>query len=153
VVVDDRRGARTSAAGGRLPSWLLATGLVSLLLGVLLTFGLTYSVWRGEPEPGRPAARGPAPTQRPDEVTAPEIAASATLPVSGAGENGPQAGSPPAGAGSPQAPPGAGEPAAPPQPDRFADLMQRAERAFAEGRLAEPPGDNALDYYLTILTV
>jgi TonB family protein len=36
-------------------------------------------------------------------------------------------------------------------PDRFADLIARAELAFNEGRLAEPPGDNALDYYLAVL--
>ncbi len=35
--------------------------------------------------------------------------------------------------------------------DRFADLSARAELAFSEGRLADPPGDNALDYYLTVL--
>jgi protein TonB len=35
--------------------------------------------------------------------------------------------------------------------DRFADLFARAELAISEGRLADPPGDNALDYYLTVL--
>ena len=35
--------------------------------------------------------------------------------------------------------------------DRFADLIARAELAFREGRLADPPGDNALDYYLVVL--
>lgn len=35
--------------------------------------------------------------------------------------------------------------------DRFADLIARAELAFSEGRLADPPGDNALDYYLVVL--
>jgi periplasmic protein TonB len=35
--------------------------------------------------------------------------------------------------------------------DRFADLIARAELAISEGRLADPPGDNALDYYLTVL--
>ncbi len=35
--------------------------------------------------------------------------------------------------------------------DRFGALVERAEKAFREGRLAEPAGDNALDYYLTIL--
>jgi len=35
--------------------------------------------------------------------------------------------------------------------DRFADLLARAELAFSEGRLADPPGDNALDYYLAVL--
>lgn len=153
ATVDDRRGAWTSAAGARLPSWLLATGLVSLLLGVLLAFGLTRSLWQSEPEPGRPAADGAPSAERTEEVRAPEIAASTTLPVAGADQNGAQAGGPAAGGGSAQAPPGAGASAAPPQPDRFADLIQRAELAFAEGRLAEPPGDNALDYYLTILTV
>ena len=35
--------------------------------------------------------------------------------------------------------------------NRFGDLLTRAETAFNEGRIADPPGDNALDYYLTIL--
>ena len=35
--------------------------------------------------------------------------------------------------------------------ERFAELLARAERAFVAGRLTEPVGDNALDYYLTIL--
>jgi periplasmic protein TonB len=35
--------------------------------------------------------------------------------------------------------------------DRFAELIGNAERAFSEGRLADPPGDNALDYYLAVL--
>jgi TonB family protein len=35
--------------------------------------------------------------------------------------------------------------------ERFAELVARAERALVAGRLAEPAGDNALDYYLTIL--
>jgi protein TonB len=38
-----------------------------------------------------------------------------------------------------------------PQADRFAELLARADRAFEEGRLAEPSGDNALDYYLAVL--
>ncbi|HEX5048623.1 MAG TPA: energy transducer TonB [Gammaproteobacteria bacterium] len=50
------------------------------------------------------------------------------------------------------APAPAAEQSAPPA-DRFADLLARAERAFMEGRLAEPSGDNALDYYLTVLAV
>jgi periplasmic protein TonB len=35
--------------------------------------------------------------------------------------------------------------------DRFADLLASADTAFSEGRLAAPPGDNALDYYLNVL--
>jgi len=35
--------------------------------------------------------------------------------------------------------------------DRFADVVASAEVAFKEGRLAAPPGDNALDYYLNVL--
>ena len=35
--------------------------------------------------------------------------------------------------------------------NRFGDLLTRAETAFNEGRIADPPGDNALEYYLTIL--
>jgi len=35
--------------------------------------------------------------------------------------------------------------------DRFGDLVASAELAFNQGRLAAPPGDNALDYYLNVL--
>jgi protein TonB len=42
-------------------------------------------------------------------------------------------------------------PAVAPPTDRFADLVASGELAISEGRLAEPPGDNALDYYLTVL--
>ena len=38
-----------------------------------------------------------------------------------------------------------------PPVDRFADLLASADLAFSEGRLADPAGDNALDYYLTVL--
>ena len=37
--------------------------------------------------------------------------------------------------------------------ERFGDLVAAGESALSDGRLAEPPGDNALDYYLTILAV
>jgi protein TonB len=33
------------------------------------------------------------------------------------------------------------------------EQLRRADLAFAQGRMAEPPGDNALDYYLTVLAV
>ena len=35
--------------------------------------------------------------------------------------------------------------------DRFADVVASAELAVSEGRLADPPGDNALDDYLNVL--
>jgi TonB family protein len=44
------------------------------------------------------------------------------------------------------APPVANEPA-----QRFAALLAAADAAFRQGRLATPPGDNALDHYLAIL--
>jgi TonB family protein len=91
----------------RLPAWLLATALVSLLLGVAVVAGFT-TWWepRGTTE-APPTAAVPARVE-PSSV---------------------------------QQPPA----------DRFAELLAMAERAFSEGRLAEPVGDNALDYYLTIL--
>jgi protein TonB len=52
-----------------------------------------------------------------------------------------------AGAASPEQ----AAPAVAPPTDRFADLVASGELAFSEGRLADPPGDNALDYYLTVL--
>jgi TonB family protein len=36
---------------------------------------------------------------------------------------------------------------------RVADLLSRAEQASREGRLAAPPGDNALEHYLALLAV
>jgi protein TonB len=51
-----------------------------------------------------------------------------------------------AGAAAEQAAPAVAAPA-----DRFAELVASGELAFSEGRLADPPGDNALDYYLTVL--
>ena len=51
-----------------------------------------------------------------------------------------------AGAAADQATAGAAAPI-----DRFADLVASAELAFSQGRLADPPGDNALDYYLNVL--
>jgi len=41
--------------------------------------------------------------------------------------------------------------AAPAPDQRFATLLASAAAAFREGRLAAPPGDNALDHYLAIL--
>lgn len=37
--------------------------------------------------------------------------------------------------------------------ERFAELMNRGAQAFDAGHLATPTGDNALDYYLTILSM
>jgi protein TonB len=37
--------------------------------------------------------------------------------------------------------------------ERFEDLLHRGALAFEAGRLATPTGDNALDYYLTILSI
>ena len=54
--------------------------------------------------------------------------------------------SPTAGAASEQPTPAVAAPI-----DRFADLVASGELAISEGRLADPPGDNALDYYLTVL--
>ncbi len=53
-------------------------------------------------------------------------------------------------------PPAAKQPAEPPASeaaasDRFAELLRRAGEAVDAGRLAAPVGDNALDYYLTVL--
>jgi protein TonB len=42
--------------------------------------------------------------------------------------------------------------AAAPMPDPFAALLASGQLAFNQGRLVEPPGDSALDYYLTIVT-
>ena len=81
----------------RVPTWVVATGMGALVIGVAVTLGLSSLGSRPR------GATGAAP--------APAVAAD----------------------------------------DRFADLVARAELAFNEGRLAEPPGDNALDYYLAVL--
>ena len=37
--------------------------------------------------------------------------------------------------------------------ERFAELLNRGAQAYAAGHLAAPTGDNALDYYLTVLSM
>src|SRR6185369_13348202 len=37
--------------------------------------------------------------------------------------------------------------------ERFAELLDRGAQALAAGRLAAPTGDNAVDYYLTVLSM
>jgi TonB family protein len=103
-----RMAAAIRPGAPRLPAWLLATALVSLLIGVVLVASYR-PFWKSE--------RG------------------ADAPI------------------VPVAAPAAATVEAAPQADRFADLLARADRAFMEGRLAEPSGDNALDYYLTVLAV
>jgi TonB family protein len=44
-------------------------------------------------------------------------------------------------------------PAAAPSSERFADLLNRGAQAVAAGHFASPTGDNALDYYLTVLSM
>ena len=92
--------AAPASTGVRVPSWVLATGVAALVLGVAVMLG-TSSL----------------------RDLLPSSASRAT--------------------------PAAAAPSA--APDRFADLLARAQLAFNEGRLADPPGDNALDYYLAVL--
>ena len=116
---------RTRGAGGTgVPAWVLATALVALLLGVVVVCGLSQW-WR----PGTAPSSAPAAdaTQAaPIEVAPAPVATVAAAPV-------------------------AALELAPDTPERFAEMLARAERAFNEGRVAAPPGDNALDYYRTIL--
>jgi protein TonB len=118
-----RRSAR-GAGGTGVPAWVLATALVALLLGVVVVGGLSQW-WR----PGTASSSAPAAdaTQAaPLEVAPAPVAIGAAAPVATL------------------------EPV-PDTPERFAEMLARAERAFNEGRVAAPPGDNALDYYRTIL--
>lgn len=155
---NDRRGRppERTVGGGRLPAWMLATGLLSLTIAALVTGGLTRSLW----EPLLPGDE-PAPVER-----APERAREARAPDLGTSEDAPDplsAGAaetrsvePSAAEGAPQGPASA-PPAAsavdtvPQATDAYAGLLASAADAVAQGRLAEPPDDNALEYYRTVL--
>jgi periplasmic protein TonB len=93
--------AAPEKSGARIPTWVIATGVAGLVLGVAVI--LAVAAPRGMFSPGAATTTEPS-------------AAPIAAPV-----------------------------------DRFADLLARAELAFSEGRLAAPPGDNALEYYLTVL--
>jgi protein TonB len=120
-----KRRARSATA---LPFWMLASGVAALLGGVAII--ATYSAWRPALQSSRPAAAAaaPAPTIT-SEPPATEGADAAAAEEVGGTEAA----------------------AAAEVPARFAVLLANAEAAFREGRLAEPPGDNALDHYLAIL--
>jgi protein TonB len=96
--------ANPQPAGARVPTWVLATGVAALVLGVAAMLGA-----------GSFRSLLPNATSRTSSADVPAaVPAAASV-------------------------------------DRFADLIKSAELAFNEGRLAEPPGDNALDYYLAVL--
>lgn len=115
------RPPRAGAARSAVPAWVLATGLVALLLGVATVAGFGRW-WQRAPS----ASSAAAPPATSDDGAAASIATAVRPPVATL------------------------EPV-PAAADRFAELLARAERAFSEGRIAAPLGDNALDYYRTIL--
>jgi len=112
----------------RLPAWLFPSVGVVLLAVVALALVL-QSWWRAPPT----SARAPAAVDSGGGRAA--AVADGVSPSPGA---------------APQSPDAASEPASAAEP-RFSALLTRAEQAFREGRLTTPPGDNALDYYLTVL--
>ena len=119
-----------------VPRWVFPSAGV-LLAGVALFVGL-QSWWRS-PALDAGGEGGAAATQA--AVDGP-LAARAGPPQEAVAER--------AAASGASAAPGSPEAATVTEP-RFADLLARAEQAFREGRLTAPPGDNALDYYLTVL--
>jgi protein TonB len=121
MVIDARPRSARAPAGARWPAWILATALVSLVVGVVVVAEVTRSMWEASPvvsESGAVMVLDAA-----EQVAAENVEAILIETV----------------------------PATASTPDPFSDLFARARRAFAEGRLAEPAGDNALDYYLTML--
>jgi protein TonB len=119
-------------AAKRVPAWAFkAAGLAVLaVVGLAIAFG---SWWRAPPAD---AGAGTQATQR-------------AVVDSGRAQQGSEAeragpAATPALVETALESPAAAEP-------RFAALLARAAQAFREGRLSAPPGDNALDYYLTVL--
>jgi protein TonB len=214
--VTERRFAasgRSAPGPSRWPNWVIATGLVSLLIGVLGVAGLTESLWfSSEPAPeprvtfpnanqrssenstaarSSPRARGEAaspgfaetsgdpvimpggpiddaaPAGTDSGAAAAETVSAAEAPIAGpqpseavfvpaAGPDASAARADRSAASISASEIVAGAPASSsdaPTRDRFERLLAGAGEAFKEGRLAEPSGDNALDYYLTILAV
>jgi TonB family protein len=114
----------------RVPAWVFPSAGVALLVVVGLVIGL--GSWSRGSLTDADEAGGRAAQGRVD----PASDAGATQVAVGGTSTGPRL--------AEAAPEEAAEP-------RFADLLSRAEQAFREGRLTAPPGDNALDYYLTVL--
>lgn len=127
MLSDIRPRSHVSGGPGRWPAWILATALVSLVAGVLVVAALTRVMWQ-------PMAAGA------DSRAVDSMASTEGLPTENVAAV--------AIATQPERAPAVDrtEPT-----DPLDDLLMRAQLAFAEGRLAEPAGENALDYYLTVL--
>ncbi len=121
-IAGDRGAHRDLPSRNRgVPTWVLVTAVVALVAGVAAV-GVFMRTWQA---PLRTTASSSSKSEAAPEVTGVQAAAEAEAQTQTSGS--------------------------PPAPDRFADLLRRADAAFTQGRLAEPVGDNALDYYLTIL--
>jgi len=128
--IENLRRHPPEAQRTRWPAWLLATALVSLLLGAVLVAGVM-----------RLNSAGPS---------APQSSVSETADVV-----------PPANAGGPaaiepnnasgQAATVTADSAAVSADDPLSAELARAAQALAEGRIAEPMGDSALDLYAAIV--
>ena len=136
--VADRRFPPPRSAK-RVPVWVFTGAGVAVLAAVGLAIGLG-PWWRG-PATGAGTDDGDTATQG-AVVDANRTAPAANGERPAASASAPSPG--PTVVEAESAAPAAAEP-------RFAALLSRAEQAFREGRLTAPPGDNALDYYLTVL--
>ena len=142
----------------RWPAWLLATALVSLLLGAVIVGGVV----RLRPPAAAPVT--PAPVETGSEEVAPapvagsELASTTSTSAAADGAADTRAAAPATNdADTAENIPNAAETAAntqnvaAPPPEPFAALLARGRLAFVEGRLAEPVGDSALDHFAAIV--
>lgn len=135
-------------AGTKWPAWLLATALVSLLLGGAIVTGLSRMTTI--PAIGMLLHRQTASTA-PVGSTAPAAAASARPPAGNdaAGVAASERVGPPEANSAPEAGGATQAKAAPADPYRV--QLDAAAAALAQGHVTEPSGDNALDDYAAIL--
>lgn len=134
--VESEPSALRSSA--RVPAWVLVTAGAALVAGVAAILQVTE--WRQGAPAEETADAG---------ATVTTAAPSAPAVESGPGESEPGQ-SEPSETTALEAPAPGVIADTPPTP-RFDVLLASAEEAFRQGRLAAPPGDNALDYYLAIL--
>ena len=127
------------------PAWLLAVAVVSLLVGAVVVGGMApFEFWGGTGVgDDAPTAAGFTAPVAGDEAPKDDVVGRA-VPVGVEGTPEPRELVEPARVESVQETPA-------PATDPFAERLDRAAAALAEGRIATPDGDNALELYGAIL--
>jgi len=130
--IDSLRRRAPAPVKTKWPAWVIATALVSLLLAAVIVGGFARF---GSAPPASTAApqTGNVMTPPPNERALPTQAV-VSEPVAEVARALPAPSSEPV-----------------PVEDTFAPELARAALALVEGRIAAPPGDNALDIYTAIL--